>query len=72
MGKGVDGREGRSGWSISGSTVGVDITNSTMMKALTRLQHQCFAVRTYHNFYGGEFVPSKATHFYDVRNPVTQ
>ena len=43
-----------------------------MMKALTRLQHQCFAVRTYHNFYGGEFVPSKATHFYDVRNPVTQ
>jgi hypothetical protein len=43
-----------------------------MMKSLIRLQHYSFAVRTYHNFYGGEFVPSKATKFYDVYNPVTQ
>ena len=43
-----------------------------MFKALTRLQQSSFSVRTYHNFYNGEFVPSKATRFYEVRNPVTQ
>ena len=43
-----------------------------MFKALTRLQQSSFSVRTYHNFYNGEFVPSKATRFYDVRSPVTQ
>lgn len=42
------------------------------MKSLIRLQQYSFAVRTYHNFHGGEFVPSKATKFYEVYNPVTQ
>jgi hypothetical protein len=43
-----------------------------MFKALTRLHNYGFSVRTYHNFYNGEFVPSKGTSFYDVYNPVTQ
>ncbi len=42
------------------------------MNALIRLQRYSFAVRTYSNFYNGEFVPSKSKHFYDVFNPVTQ
>jgi malonate-semialdehyde dehydrogenase (acetylating)/methylmalonate-semialdehyde dehydrogenase len=42
------------------------------MNSLIRLQRYSFAVRTYSNFYGGEFVPSKATKFFEVYNPVTQ
>jgi malonate-semialdehyde dehydrogenase (acetylating)/methylmalonate-semialdehyde dehydrogenase len=42
------------------------------MQTLIRLQRYSFAVRTYYNFYGGQFVPSKATKFYEVYNPVTQ
>ena len=52
--------------------ISVDKYNSTMFKALTRLHNYGFSVRTYHNFYNGEFVPSKGTRFYDVYNPVTQ
>lgn len=42
------------------------------MKLLSSIQKYAFAVRTYSNFYGGQFVPSKATTFYEHYNPVTQ
>jgi acyl-CoA reductase-like NAD-dependent aldehyde dehydrogenase len=42
------------------------------MNTLIRLQSYSFAVKTYSNFYGGQFVPSKATKFYEIYNPVTQ
>lgn len=42
------------------------------MKLLSSVQKYSFAVRTYRNFYGGQFVPSKGTTFYEHYNPVTQ
>lgn len=42
------------------------------MNSLIRLQRYSFAVRTYNNFYNGQFVPSSASQFYEVYNPVTQ
>jgi acyl-CoA reductase-like NAD-dependent aldehyde dehydrogenase len=42
------------------------------MHSLSRLQRYSFAIRTYSNFYGGQFVPSNSTKFYEVYNPVTQ
>ena len=41
------------------------------MLGLAKLQRYHFA-RVYGNFVNGEFVDSKATHFYDIKNPVTQ
>lgn len=42
------------------------------MFGLSKVQRYCFGARIYSNFYNGEFVPSKATKFYDHLNPVTQ
>lgn len=42
------------------------------MKLLSSVQKYAFAARTYNNFYGGQFVPSKGTTFYEHYNPVTQ
>jgi len=42
------------------------------MQTLAKLHKYCFSIRNYANFYNGEFVPSKATQFYDIFNPVTQ
>ncbi len=39
---------------------------------LLKIQRFSFGVRVYQNFYGGQFVPSKATKYYEVYNPVTQ
>ena len=41
------------------------------MLGLSKLQRYHFT-RVYGNFVNGEFVESKATKFYDIRNPVTQ
>lgn len=41
------------------------------MLGLARIQRYNF-VRVYGNFIDGDFVPSKATKFYEHRNPVTQ
>jgi hypothetical protein len=49
----------------------VDILFSTMF-GLSRLQRYSFAIRTYSNFYNGDFVPSKSSKYYEVYNPVTQ
>jgi hypothetical protein len=51
--------------SINGINSLRSIYNSlSTMNTLIRLQRYSFAVRTYSNFYGGEFVPSKANKFY--------
>jgi malonate-semialdehyde dehydrogenase (acetylating)/methylmalonate-semialdehyde dehydrogenase len=41
------------------------------MLALTKFQRYNFT-KIYGNFFNGEFVQSKATKFYDIKNPVTQ
>ena len=41
------------------------------MLALAKYQKYNFT-RVYGNFVNGEFVHSKATKFYEIRNPVTQ
>ena len=41
------------------------------MLGFNKLQRYAFS-QTIQNFINGEFVDSKATKFYDVRNPVTQ
>lgn len=42
------------------------------MQILGKIQRFSFSVKVYNNFYNGQFVPSKANQFYEVRNPVTQ
>jgi len=44
---------------------------STMF-GLSRIQKYFFSIRTYSNFYNGDFTPSKSSKFYEVYNPVTQ
>lgn len=41
------------------------------MLGLAKLQRYHFT-RVYGNFVNGEFVDSKASTFYDIKNPVTQ
>lgn len=41
------------------------------MLALAKYQRFSFS-RLYRNFYNGDFVNSKSTKLYDIRNPVTQ
>ena len=41
------------------------------MLGLAKLQRYNF-VRVYGNFINGEFAPSKASKFFEIRNPVTQ
>jgi acyl-CoA reductase-like NAD-dependent aldehyde dehydrogenase len=41
------------------------------MLALTKYQRYTFA-KVYGNFVNGEFVKSKATKHYDIKNPLTQ
>ncbi len=42
------------------------------MQILTKLQRFSFSAKVYNNFLNGQFVPSQASQFYEVRNPVTQ
>ena len=43
------------------------------MQLLSKMGRFSFgSPRVYQNFYDGKFVPSKATQYYEVYNPVTQ
>ena len=44
---------------------------TTIMLAFTKYQRYNFT-RLYGNFVNGEFINSKASKFYEIRNPVTQ